>query len=170
MKTYLVELLMKQDQMSMAASIESRVPFLDHQLVEFAAALPARSEAVGLDDQAHPARGGEGRAAGVDPRTGRRWAFRCRSAAGLPDGWNARRRATSCSIAARASAASSTRRGRAPAARSRRPGRTDGGDAIWSLLNLELWYRTFIDGDGVQTLPAPGLDRAARRAARRLSA
>ena len=39
-KTYLVELLMKQDQMSMAASIESRVPFLDHQLVEFAAALP----------------------------------------------------------------------------------------------------------------------------------
>ncbi len=31
-KTYLVELLMKQDQMSMAASIESRVPFLDHPL------------------------------------------------------------------------------------------------------------------------------------------
>jgi len=39
-KTYLVELLMKQDQMSMAASIESRVPFLDHPLVEFAARLP----------------------------------------------------------------------------------------------------------------------------------
>ena len=43
LKTYLVELLMKQDQMSMAASIESRVPFLDHQLVEFAvAAAPDR--------------------------------------------------------------------------------------------------------------------------------
>ena len=41
-KTYLVELLMKQDQMSMATSIESRVPFLDHKLVEFAASLPAR--------------------------------------------------------------------------------------------------------------------------------
>jgi asparagine synthase (glutamine-hydrolysing) len=39
-KTYLVELLMKQDQMSMAASIESRVPFLDHRLVEFAAHIP----------------------------------------------------------------------------------------------------------------------------------
>lgn len=38
--TYLHELLMKQDQMSMAASIESRVPFLDHPLVEFTARLP----------------------------------------------------------------------------------------------------------------------------------
>jgi asparagine synthase (glutamine-hydrolysing) len=41
-KTYLHELLMKQDQMSMAASIESRVPFLDHPLVEFTARLPER--------------------------------------------------------------------------------------------------------------------------------
>ncbi|MBZ5606956.1 MAG: asparagine synthase (glutamine-hydrolyzing) [Acidobacteriia bacterium] len=41
-KTYLVELLMKQDQMSMACSIESRVPFLDHTLVEFAARIPDR--------------------------------------------------------------------------------------------------------------------------------
>ena len=41
-KTYLHELLMKQDQMSMAASIESRVPFLDHHLVEFTATLPDR--------------------------------------------------------------------------------------------------------------------------------
>jgi asparagine synthase (glutamine-hydrolysing) len=39
-KTYLVELLMKQDQMSMACSIESRVPFLDHPFVEFAAGVP----------------------------------------------------------------------------------------------------------------------------------
>lgn len=39
-KTYLHELLMKQDQMSMAASIESRVPFLDHKLVELTAKMP----------------------------------------------------------------------------------------------------------------------------------
>ena len=39
-KTYLHELLMKQDQMSMAASIESRVPFLDHKLVELTAQMP----------------------------------------------------------------------------------------------------------------------------------
>jgi asparagine synthase (glutamine-hydrolysing) len=39
--TYLEELLGKQDQMSMAASIESRVPFLDEDLVEWAAHLDA---------------------------------------------------------------------------------------------------------------------------------
>jgi asparagine synthase (glutamine-hydrolysing) len=48
LKTYLHELLMKQDQMSMAASIESRVPFLDHKLVEFAASLPVRMKLRGL--------------------------------------------------------------------------------------------------------------------------
>ena len=42
LKTYLHELLMKQDQMSMAASVESRVPFLDHKLVEFTCSLPER--------------------------------------------------------------------------------------------------------------------------------
>jgi asparagine synthase (glutamine-hydrolysing) len=47
-KTYLHELLMKQDQMSMAASIESRVPFLDHQLVEWVSKLPARMKLRGL--------------------------------------------------------------------------------------------------------------------------
>ena len=41
-KTYLVELLMKQDQMSMACSIESRVPFLDHPFVEFSTRVPDR--------------------------------------------------------------------------------------------------------------------------------
>jgi asparagine synthase (glutamine-hydrolysing) len=47
-KTYLHELLMKQDQMSMAASIESRVPFLDHPLVEFVAGLPDRVKLHGM--------------------------------------------------------------------------------------------------------------------------
>ena len=39
-KTNLVELLMKQDRMTMATSLESRVPFLDHRLVEFAGRIP----------------------------------------------------------------------------------------------------------------------------------
>jgi asparagine synthase (glutamine-hydrolysing) len=47
-KTYLVELLMKQDNVSMAASIESRVPFLDHKLVEFATRIPQRVQIQGM--------------------------------------------------------------------------------------------------------------------------
>jgi asparagine synthase (glutamine-hydrolysing) len=42
LQTHLVELLMKQDQMSMAASIESRVPYLDHELVDLVGAMPGR--------------------------------------------------------------------------------------------------------------------------------
>jgi asparagine synthase (glutamine-hydrolysing) len=48
-KTYMHELLMKQDQMSMAASIESRVPFLDHELVEFTARMPLKLKLRGKD-------------------------------------------------------------------------------------------------------------------------
>lgn len=40
--TYLEQLLMKQDRMSMTNSIESRVPFLDHTFVEFSTRVPDR--------------------------------------------------------------------------------------------------------------------------------
>jgi asparagine synthase (glutamine-hydrolysing) len=42
-KTWLPDdLLLKADKMTMAASVELRVPFLDHKIVEFAASLPMR--------------------------------------------------------------------------------------------------------------------------------
>lgn len=42
-KTWLVDdLLIKADRMSMAASLELRVPFLDHRLVEFTATIPSK--------------------------------------------------------------------------------------------------------------------------------
>lgn len=39
-ETYLVSILNRQDKMSMATSLEARVPFLDNEIIEFAAGLP----------------------------------------------------------------------------------------------------------------------------------
>jgi len=47
-KTLLPALLQVEDRMSMAHGLESRVPFLDHSIVEFAATVPPsiKSEAL----------------------------------------------------------------------------------------------------------------------------
>jgi len=152
-KTYLVELLMKQDQMSMSASIESRVPFLDHRLVEFAARLPARlklgrfttkrilrESMVGLVPPAILARPKMGFPVPIGRWMAGRWHGVARDV--LLDKRTQER---------------GTLR---PAAVTRllddhRTGRRQAGDAIWALVNLELWRRTFIDGSGIQTLPTP---------------
>ena len=89
--------------MSMAASIESRVPFLDHKLVEFAATLPDEWKLSGLTTK----RVLREAMKGLLPEsilTGRRWDSRCRSPAGCGAAGTASR-ATCCSTAARASAA-----------------------------------------------------------------
>jgi asparagine synthase (glutamine-hydrolysing) len=163
LKTYLVELLMKQDQMSMAASIESRVPFLDHHLVEFAAQLPPRMKLRGLTTK---------------------WILRdavrdllpreilTRPKMGFPVPFGRWLRGAGADLArdvlldTRARQRGLTDPAAVAALIDRHAsGAIDGGDALWSLMNLELWYRTFIDGGGVQTLPAPAPRRELRASA-----
>jgi asparagine synthase (glutamine-hydrolysing) len=151
LKTYLVELLMKQDQMSMAASIESRVPFLDHKLVEFAATLPDEWKLRGWTTKRILREAMKG----ILPRS-----ILNRPKMGFPvpfgqwtrGGWNAVARDVLLDRRSRERGLIDP-----PAVerllRDHAAARTNGGDRIWSLLNLELWHRTFIDGEGVQTLP-----------------
>ena len=151
LKTYLVELLMKQDQMSMAASIESRVPFLDHRLVEFASALPARLKLRGFKTK-WILREAVKDILPAEILTRRKMGFPVPFASWVRGEWNEVVRDVLHDSRSR-------QRGLIePAAVERlldahQRGAAAGGDALWSLLNLELWYRTFIDGDGVQLLP-----------------
>jgi len=153
LKTYLVELLMKQDQMSMAASIESRVPFLDHHLVEFAAGLPPRLKLRGFRTK-WILREAVRTLLPQEILTRKKMGFPVPFAMWMKDRWQGvardvlldrrtRERGLINPVAVEQLIS-------AHAANTQ-----EGGDAIWSLLNLELWYRTFVDGDGVQTLPAP---------------
>jgi asparagine synthase (glutamine-hydrolysing) len=158
LKTYLVELLMKQDQMSMAASIESRVPFLDHHLVEFAAALPARLKLRGFTTK---------RILREAIRSLLPPAILSRRKMGFPVPFAMWMRGPRADVVRDVLLDGRTRqRGIVePSAIDRlldahASGAAEAGDAIWSLLNLELWYRTFIDGSGVQTLPAVATNSA----------
>jgi asparagine synthase (glutamine-hydrolysing) len=150
LKTYLVELLMKQDQMSMAASIESRVPFLDQRLVEFATALPPRLKLRGFKTK-WILREAVRTILPPEILTRRKMGFPVPFAMWMRDSWQPvvrdilldRRTRERGIIEPQAVEQLMT---------AHASGRQEGADAIWSLLNLELWYRTFIDGQGVQVI------------------
>jgi asparagine synthase (glutamine-hydrolysing) len=147
LQTYLVRLLMKQDQMSMAASIESRVPYLDHALVEHAVALPSGVKLDALTTKAILRRALRGVVPG--PILSRR-------KMGFPvpvsrwlrgEYWPL---VEDLVLGPRAAA----RRLFQPAtlrrlAEEHRAGAADHGDRLWLLLNLEVWHRVFLDGEGV---------------------
>jgi asparagine synthase (glutamine-hydrolysing) len=143
--SYLIELLMKQDQMSMAASVESRVPFLGHELVEFTARIPAK----------HQIKGMAGKFVLTDAVADLLPAeIIHRKKMGFPTPWehwlsgpNLHEIETllleSRSIERRLFREDAVRRILAE----HRAKRRDHGNRIWRLLNLELWQRIFLDGE-----------------------
>ncbi|HZI17555.1 MAG TPA: asparagine synthase (glutamine-hydrolyzing) [Pyrinomonadaceae bacterium] len=144
-KTYLHELLMKQDQMSMAASIESRVPFLDHRLVEFTARLPERLKLRGWTTKYVLRRAMRGVLPAeilTRPKMGfpvpvGRWfrgAYR-----GVLDDYVLSERASSRGLFDRAEVA------RLVAEHCE--GGADHSERLWSLVNFEMWMRRFVDGE-----------------------
>jgi asparagine synthase (glutamine-hydrolysing) len=145
LQTYLVELLMKQDQMSMAASIESRVPFLDHEFVEHVVAMPGRYKLRGLRTKAVLRKALEG----LVPRpilTRRKMGFPVPLGSWLRGPF--RGVVEDLVLGPRALGRglfepSAVRR----LVAEHRAGLADHGDRLWLLLNLEIWQRVFLDGE-----------------------
>ena len=143
-KTYLVELLMKQDQMSMAASIESRVPFLDHPFVEFSTRVPDRLKM----------RGGEGKyilKKAVEDLLPHEIIYRKKMGFPTPlRQWLAGPRAErlfSLVTGRDGLVAEYLDAGEVKGLIERhRSGRYDATDRIWRLLNLQIWGDMFLTG------------------------
>jgi asparagine synthase (glutamine-hydrolysing) len=153
-KTYLQELLMKQDQMSMAASIESRVPFLDHKLVEFTARLPKRLKLRGWTTKFVLRRSMKGllpdailnRAKMGFPVPVGRW-FR-EEYRTLIDEYVLSPRTLERGIFDPEAVKS--------VVAEHQNGVRNNAERLWSLLTFEMWLRQFIDGDKIDSNhPAP---------------
>jgi asparagine synthase (glutamine-hydrolysing) len=143
--SYLIELLMKQDQMSMAASIESRVPFLDHPLVEFTARIPADQQIKGMAGKFILKEAVED----LLPHD-----IIYRQKMGFPTPWAywlagpQLHQIETLLTEPRAASRGLFR----PDTISRifaehRSGHRDHGNRVWRLLNLELWQRVCLEGD-----------------------
>src|SRR6266851_5924351 len=144
-KTYLVELLMKQDNMSMAASIESRVPFLDHKLVEFATRIPREMQLNGLSGKVILKKAVED----LLPHS-----ILYRRKLGFPtpwSGWLAGPRLDAIEkflIGTRSLQRGYFRREAIERIFSEHRAKyRDHYDRIWRLLNLELWHRVCLEGE-----------------------
>ncbi len=152
-KTYLVELLMKQDQMSMAASIESRVPFLDHELVEFTASIPAKYNTRGLAGKFILK-------SAIEDLLPREIVYRQKM--GFPTPWahwlagRELDRLEQLLLEPRTVERGYFHSGAVKRLfAEHRAGRRDHGNRIWRLLNLELWERVCLDGDPMEDAPQP---------------
>lgn len=150
--SYLIELLMKQDQMSMAASIESRVPFLDHPLVELTARIPGDQQINGMAGKFILKQAVED----LLPHD-----IIYRQKMGFPTPWAHWLAGPQLpQIETLLSEPRSAVRGlfRADAISrifaEHRAGHRDHGNRIWRLLNLELWQRVCLEGDLEAASPA----------------
>jgi len=155
-KTYLVELLMKQDNMSMAVSIESRVPFLDHVLVEFASRIPQRHLIKGLAGKRILKKGVED----LLPHS-----ILYRPKLGFPTPWSSWLAGPQLNVIQDMLLEPRTlNRGlfkRAAVERlfnEHRAHYRDHYDRIWRLLNLELWHRVCLEGEDYEPMATSSQD------------
>lgn len=146
LRTYLVSLLNRMDKMTMAASIEARVPFLDHRLVEWALRVSPALKLHGFTNKYLVRRLGL-------TKLPREVVERGKSGFGLPIGlWLKEERLLGRYLDLFFDDAFGRRdylnipRVRS-LVREHLSGTADHAEAIWNLINLELWHRMFLEGD-----------------------
>lgn len=139
--TYLVSILNRQDKMSMAASIEARVPYLDVRLVEFANRLPPGLKLTWLKRKVLVGKLARGFLPGevIDRR---------KSGFGVPVGrWMRADQGLGERVAALPESDAVTsfidRHRIRRIVDDHRSGRTDHSEFLWAALNLALWHEQF---------------------------
>ena len=153
-KSWLVDdLLIKADRMSMAASLELRVPFLDHRLMEFAARMPSK----------YRLKGGQTKyliKKAMQPYLPPHIIYRRKQGFPTPLALlfkgPLRKYVQEILVSQR-----SVDRGLFEPVGIKRlvdehsRGVADHHKALWQLLVLELWHRTFVDGESLQDMRKP---------------
>jgi asparagine synthase (glutamine-hydrolysing) len=149
---------MKQDQMSMAASIESRVPFLDHPFVEWVSTLPANMKLRGMTTK-HILRQAMAHDLPAEILSRKKMGFP------VPVGawFRGRRRdivdeyVTGERAAARGVFEPEFVRGLV----ARHLAGEDHAERLWALVNFEMWQRRFFDGEEPKTSNETHVEAAA---------
>jgi len=144
LKTYLVDdILTKVDRMSMAVSLETRPPLLDHKVVEFVATLPPRFKLKGFESK-HILKKAASRLVPQEILSRKKQGFRLPIAEWL----RGQLRGTAEDLLLGPKA---TQRGYFNKSeleilwRNHLSGHRDNAHQIWSVILLELWHRKYID-------------------------
>jgi asparagine synthase (glutamine-hydrolysing) len=145
LETFLVGLLKRQDKMTMASSLENRVPLLDHELVELVSSMPA-SYCVTRRPSRHPLERNTKRllktvAVRHFPKP---FVYRKKEGFGMPIGTYLR--SPSMQPLVEDLIASTSRRGLFDAGVMRSWWTSGQDEALWIAVAFELWARRFLDG------------------------
>ncbi|WP_460357471.1 asparagine synthase (glutamine-hydrolyzing) [Mycobacterium sp. ZZG] len=150
-ESYLVDnLLVRGDKMTMAASIEGRMPLLDHELAEFAARLPAHLKAsprhtkIVMREVAR-------RRLPAEVLSRKKIGFAVPVGPWFRGGLGAALERLTAGTQARPYPLVDPERVRRALAL-HRSGRYDFGKELWSVLTLEVWARIFLDGNDPASL------------------
>lgn len=158
-RTYLPSLLKRLDKMSMAAAVECRVPFLDYRLVEWSYLLNDRMKVkLGRENKVIVKKAAE-------PWLPKEIIYRKKVGFGVPiSGWFRNPKGLGQYLDILTDKTFKERdhfdaKSVEKFIKEHRSGDRDHSELLWGLLNLELWWRTFVDSNPVANRSEPLISR-----------